>query len=36
MKEDKITEDRRVVVDVTDEDDLDYYSDSDYNCQSYV
>ena len=37
MKEDKIIENRRVVVEVTDEeDDLDHYSDSDYVCQNYV
>ena len=36
MKEVKIVEDRRVVVEVTDEeDDLDSYSDSDYIYQIY-
>ena len=36
-KEDKKMEDRRIVVEVTDEeDDLDYYSDSDYAYQSYI
>ena len=37
MKEDKIIEDRRVVVEVTDkEDNLGYYSDSDFTYKSYV
>ena len=37
VKEDKIVEDRRIVVEVRDkEDDLNYYSNSDYTYQSYV
>ena len=37
VKEDKITENRKIVVEVTDEeDDLNYYADSDYAYQSYV
>ena len=37
VKGDKIMEDRRIVVEVTDEEDnLSYYLDSDYAYQSYV
>ena len=36
-KEDKIMEDRRIVVEVTDEEnDLNYYWGSDYTYKSYV
>ena len=36
-KEDKIIENRRIAVEIThEEDDLDFYSESDYGYQSYV